>query len=88
MHSVFATNTKYNFLNYKIPLILHHKKAHFHRNNKIPAEKRLFRKFFIYLHRKSYTSEMNALRTYTAHDRETLRGMMMDTMMCNRSRRV
>ena len=32
---------------------------------------------------------MNALKTYVCHDREMLRGMMMDTMMmCNRFRRV
>ena len=31
---------------------------------------------------------MNAPKTYALHGREMLRGMMMDTMMCNRSRRV
>jgi len=49
MHSVFATNTKYNFLNYKIPLIYMTKKARFFTQNKIPAEKEDFRKNFLYL---------------------------------------
>ena len=31
---------------------------------------------------------MNALKTYIQRDCEIYRGMMMDTMMCNRSRRV
>ena len=66
----------------------HNKKGQIHPNDKIPAEKWLFRKFFIYLHRKSYASEMNARKTYVLHGREMLRGMMMDMMMCSRSRRV
>ena len=57
MHSVFATNTKHNFLNYKIPLIYMTKKARFFTQNKIPAEKEDFRKNFLYLHRKSNRSE-------------------------------
>lgn len=56
MHSVFATNTKYNFPNYKIQLIYMTKKPVF-TQNKIPAEKEDFRKNFLYLHRKSNRSE-------------------------------
>lgn len=65
MLSVFATNTKYNFLNYKIPLIYMTKKARFFTQNKIPAEKEDFRKNFLYLHRKSNRSEWPALQHTT-----------------------
>ena len=44
MHSVFATNTKYNFLNYKIPLIYMTKKPIFSRKTKFRPKKRISEK--------------------------------------------
>ena len=41
MHSVFATNTKYNFLNYKIPLIYMTKKARFFTQNTLDGSGKL-----------------------------------------------
>lgn len=48
MHSVFATNTKYNFLNYKIPLIYMTKKPIFSRKTKFRPKKRISEKFPIF----------------------------------------